>query len=179
MVRNEKLIIGVAVIAVIVVAGYTIISSGGLGSQLAELPEYKLLRINKEVTAIYDEEFNLWDKWSNGEISATEFSSRSQISVAKLNGYIEQVDPEKVPEEWKKAYDYYKSYILLLSDAFEKTHQFAIAKERGNLTAAEEYATQQEISFILQRAFETLDVSMQAWPVPPQSLMPPSLRRFR
>jgi len=171
LVETKRLIVIGGIIAIIAAAA-VVASREGIGPNLSGLPEYKILSLDKNVSALYDEEGNLWGKWGAGEINATEFSLKSQLSIGELNRYAEQIDPEKVPEEWKETYSNYKSYILILRDAFQKSHEFAVLKERGNLTDVEEYYRQQEISAMFQQASETLQASKSAWPVAARQNVP-------
>ena len=58
MVETKRLIAIGGVIAVIAIAAF-IGSRGGIRSTLSDLPEYKILSINKIVTTLYDDEATL------------------------------------------------------------------------------------------------------------------------
>ena len=145
---------------------------GGIGPNLSELPEYKILSIDKNVSSVYHEEGNLWDIWSVGESNATEFQLRSRLAGGEQNRYAERIVPEKVPEEWKEPYDNYKSYLLILRDAFQKSLEFAVLKERNNITDVQEYYEPQEISAMFKQNSETLQASKSAWPMSGRQSVP-------
>jgi len=175
LVETKRLIAIGGVIAVIAIAAF-IGSRGGIRSTLSDIPEYKILSINKNVTTLYDDEATLWENWISGQIGATEFASKSQFRVDQLTRFLVEIDPEKVPEEWKQAYDYYRSYVSILRDSFVKSQEYALAKERNNLTDDQDYYMQQQISGMVQQASDTLQASMSSWPVPRRGSLMPSFQ---
>jgi len=168
--KKQLIVIGglVALIGVIAVVA----SRGGIAPNLSELPEYKILSIDKSVSALYNNESALWDKWGAGEINATEFSLKTRLAVGELNTFAVQIDPEKVPDEWKETYNNYKSYLLILRDAFQKSDEFAVLKARNNMTDVQEYYRQQQLSQMFKQASDSLQASKSAWPVTSRQSLP-------
>lgn len=168
---------GIALLALLVIGGVWFSQNRSIFS-ISESPEYKLLKVHAEATRYYEQEYSLWQSWTNGNITNLEFSNRTKLVVEKLDSLVLQINATTVPQEWEEAYGNYGAYLVMLRNGFSLMYTYAVEKEKNNLGPGDEAFVGQRISQYMQEANNYFQTSWNSWPVMPQLLSPPSLRPF-